>query len=154
MKEPRPLSNEYHKARKQLMLRAAVLFIWELVGIDLSKAEEAEGNVGAIVRAIRSKQAVPWVLLILVIHFLFKCSIEWAQCYTDRRRVRVARIDFFSAWIVALAALALYFGQAVNRVQLADRLPSATSVQQLGFIIPIMALLVFKSWTVRDRVSY
>ncbi|MBC8030174.1 MAG: hypothetical protein H7Z16_08680 [Pyrinomonadaceae bacterium] len=36
-------SERYHKARKQLMLSAGILLIWEFVGFDLSKAETADG---------------------------------------------------------------------------------------------------------------
>jgi len=53
------------------MLWSGILFIWELVGIDLEKAKEAGGNAGAIIGAIKSPQAVPWALLILVAYFLF-----------------------------------------------------------------------------------
>lgn len=80
-REPQALSSEYHKARKQLMLWAGILFIWELVGIDLEKAKEAGGNAGAIITAIKSPQAIPWVLLVLVAYFLFKVWIEWNQCH-------------------------------------------------------------------------
>jgi hypothetical protein len=119
-RDPAALSSEYHKAHKQVMLWATILFIWELVGVDLSKVEKAGGYVGPIVTALKSPQAVPWVLFALVIYFLIKCSIEWAQCHLDRRRMRFARADFVSAWIVALAAISLYAGQAVSRVQFAD----------------------------------
>src|SRR6266404_3943523 len=94
---PRELSTEYHKAHKQLMLWAAILLIWELVGVDLSKAKDAGGNIGPIVTALKSPQAVPWALLGLVGYFLFKCSIEWAQCHVERRKLRFARADFISA---------------------------------------------------------
>lgn len=119
-REPRALTTEYHKARKQLMLWAAILFIWALVGIDLEKAKEAEGYAGALVKSIKSPQAVPWVLFALVIYFLFKCSIEWGQCQPERRQVRLARADFMSAVIVSCSAIALYIWQAVSRVQFAD----------------------------------
>jgi len=145
MPEPRPLSSEYHKARKQLMLWAALLFIWELVGIDLKKAESADGNVGAIVRAIKSPQAVPWVLLALILYFLFKFSVEWAQCHSERRKLAVARIDFVSAWIVSVIAIALYIGQSISRVQLADRLRSAPNFARVVFVIPLMILLIIKA---------
>ena len=36
------------------MLWAGILLIWELVGVDLEKAKDAEGNVGAIVKSIKS----------------------------------------------------------------------------------------------------
>ena len=117
---PRDLSSEYHKAHKQLMLWATILLIWELIGVDLSKAKDAGGNIGPIVTALKSPQAVPWALTGLVVYFLFKCSVEWAQCHPDRRKIRFARIDFISAWVVAVAAIALYTGQAISRIQVAD----------------------------------
>src|SRR5258706_890894 len=117
---PQELASEYHKAHKQLMLWAAILFVWEFVGIDLDKANDAEGYAGALVKLIKITQAVPWVLLILVTYFLFKCSTEWAQCHIDRRGMRFAKVDFVSAWIVAVGAVALYIWQAVSRNQLAD----------------------------------
>ena len=129
--EPRALSTEYHKARKQLMLWAGILLIWELVGVDLEKAKDAEGNVGALVKSIKSPQAIPWVLLILVAYLLFKVTVEWYQCSADRRSLRVSRIDFFSAWIVSLVAYVLYVGQAISRVQFADLLQSSNKWQCL-----------------------
>ncbi|MGZ8845462.1 MAG: hypothetical protein ACXW3C_03265 [Pyrinomonadaceae bacterium] len=119
---PDALSAEYHKAHKQVMLWATILFIWELVGVDLGKAKDAGGYIGPIVTALKSPQAVPWVLLALVLYFLFKCSTEWAQCQADRRKMRFARADFISAWIVSLAAIILYVGQTLSRVQFADLL--------------------------------
>lgn len=139
-RDPRPLSTEYHKAHKQLMLWATILLIWELIGVDLSKAKDAGGNIGPIVTALKSPQAVPWALTGLVIYFLFKCSIEWAQCEAARRKVRVARIDFVSAWVVAVAAVTLYIGQAISRVQFADLIaePIKGKSLSLGFLTGLM----------------
>src|SRR6266404_6778566 len=111
-REPRALSTEYYKARKQLMLWAGILFIWELVGIDLDQAAESGGNAGAVVKSIKSRQAVPWALLILVGYFLFRFTVEWYQCNSYRRSMRVAKVDFYSSWFVTLMACALYLGQA------------------------------------------
>src|SRR6185295_11453046 len=102
VREPQALSSEYHKARKQLMLWAGILFIWELVGVDLEKAKEVGGNAGAIITAIKSPQAIPWVLLILVAYFLFKTTVEWYQCNKSRRTVRASRIDFGSALFISV----------------------------------------------------
>jgi hypothetical protein len=130
-REPRALSSEYHKARKQLMLWAGILLVWEFVGIDLEKAKEAEGYAGALIKSIKSPQAVPWVLLVLVGYFIFKLTIEWYQCNPVRRRMRVARIDFISAWFVSLLAYVLYFAQAISRVQFADVLQQSKAWQSL-----------------------
>src|SRR6266850_858609 len=119
-RDPAGLSTEYHKARKQLLLWSGILFIWELVGIDLDKAKEAGGNAGAIIGAIKSPQAVPWVFLILVGYFLFRFTVEWYQCNLPRRAMTVARIDFFSSWLISLLALALYVGQTARHIQFAN----------------------------------
>jgi hypothetical protein len=160
-REPRALSNEYHKARKQLMLWAGILFIWELVGIDLEKAKDAEGNVGAIIRSIRSPQAVPWALLILVGYFLFKFTIEWYQCNAHRRSFRVAKVDFVSAWIVALLAYALYIYQAVNRVQFADIIQRSNKWLSIGcgvFSGLLLGAFIVRRWNLRgvkfERFDY
>jgi hypothetical protein len=149
-RDPSALSGEYHKARKQLMLWAGILLIWELVGVDLEKAKEADGNFSALVKAIKSPQAVPWVLLILVAYFLFKVTVEWYQCNEARRNMKVARIDFASAWVVSLLACILYFAQAVSRVQFADVLQSSNNWQSLfvgisfGFIFAAAALIALE----------
>lgn len=119
-REPQALSGEYHKARKQLMLWAGILFIWELVGIDLEKAKEAGGNAGAIITSIKSPQAIPWVLLVLVAYFLFKVWIEWNQCHGARRETLASRLDYRSAWVVAFLAVLLYVYQTISRIQVAD----------------------------------
>ena len=143
-RDPQALSSEYHKARKQLMLWAGILFIWELVGIDLEKAKEAGGNAGAIITAIRSPQAVPWVLLILVGYFLFRFTVEWYQSNEGRRKMRVARIDFFTSWFISLFAYALYIGQTVRRVQFAN-LPGKAGAASLvaTVLVAVLANLLF-----------
>jgi hypothetical protein len=154
--DPKALTPEYHKARKQLMLWAAILFIWELVGIDLEKAKEVGGNPGAIITAIKSPQAVPWVLLILIGYFLFKTNIEWYQCSAPRRALRVSIIDFSSAWAVSLAAVFLYTIQAISKIQLADRLeffsfPRLLLISFVGASAFLNMVLGFSAaWKLRD----
>jgi uncharacterized membrane protein YfcA len=155
-RHPSPLSSEYHKARKQLMLWAGILFVWELVGIDLEKAKEAGGNAGAIIGAIKSPQAVPWALLILVAYFAFKLRIEWRQCSDARRQVREAKQDYYSACLVAVAAWVLYFGQAVSHIQFAnavqgsDKVSSALAGGALGTGCGIAAGLL-REWYTHHR---
>jgi len=39
-RDPQALTPEYHKARKQLMLWAGTLFVWQFIGIDLAVRRE------------------------------------------------------------------------------------------------------------------
>jgi hypothetical protein len=118
--DPKALTPEYHKARKQVMLWAGILFVWELIGIDLEQVKKAGGYTGALITAIKSPQAVPWVLFILVAYFLFKTTVEWHQCSAARRNLRISQIDFRSAWIISLIAYALYIVQSIIHIQFAD----------------------------------
>jgi len=135
------------------MLWAGILFIWELVGIDLEKAKEAGGNAGAIITAVKSPQAVPWVLLVLVAYFLFKLWVEWNQCGSRRREMLHARIDYRSAWMVAFLACSLYAYQALNRIQFADLLQGSSKVRSvvMGIVSGILGggVVITTIWSYR-----
>jgi hypothetical protein len=120
LREPKGLTPEYHKAHKQAVLWSGILLVWELVGVDLDRLKAVGGNGGALVESLKSPKAVPWALLILVIYFLFKVTVEWYQCNQLRRSSRFSRADFFSAWIISLLAIGLYALQTIARTQLAD----------------------------------
>jgi hypothetical protein len=151
-RDPQALTSEYHKARKQLMLWAGILFIWELVGIDLEKAKEAGGNAGAILTAIKSPQAIPWVLVVLVAYFVFKLGIEWSQCEVRRRETLASRVDVGSAWVVAFLACALYAYQAVSRIQVADAVQTSNKFSSImaGMLIG-MSLIMTLFLRFRER---
>ena len=137
------------------MLWAGILFIWELVGIDLEKAKEAGGNIGAIIGAIKSPQAVPWALLILVGYFVFKVTVEWFQCHPSRRIRRVARVDFISACVVSIIAVALYVAQTLSHIQLADRLQPVKTITVIlnatALFAMVRSFFWLRGWWLRGR---
>lgn len=151
--EPSSLSEQYHKARRQLVLWSGFLFTWELVGIDLEKLGAGGGNIGALVDSLQSPQAVPWILLILVFYFLFRCIVEWLQCDQARRSLRVSRVDCGLAITVAIAALALYFFQRVLELQVADQIindPGILAYVTTGVAAGFQLLLIF-TWILEWR---
>jgi hypothetical protein len=107
--EPEHLSPEYHKAHKQVMLWSGMLILWDILDIDLALARSTEGSVGPIISAIKNPRAVPWVLLGLIVYFLIKLLIEWAQCNEFRRSKHASVVDFGAAWFAALGAAFLYW---------------------------------------------
>ena len=111
------LSDQYHKARRQLMLWSGILFTWELVGIDFEKMKSVGGNIGALSSALKSPQAVPWVLLILIIYFSYRVVIEWSQCNLARRSKIASKIDYRMSLIVAIVAISLYFVQRLLEIE-------------------------------------
>ena len=79
------------------------------------------GNVGALVTAIKSPQAVPWVLLIMVFYFFYRTMIEWYQCDPSRRKFRVSKVDFSVSLVTGIVALLLYSIQRMLEFQIADQ---------------------------------
>lgn len=58
------LSEQYYKSRKQLMLFSGLFFVYEFIGFDVPEKPLANTDI-----IIKSPQAVPLVLLILVVYF-------------------------------------------------------------------------------------
>jgi hypothetical protein len=158
LREPRPLSSEYHTARNRLMLWSGILFVWELVGIDIEQAKVSEGNAGVLARVMKSPQAIPWILLALIGYCLFRYTIEWYQSNQERRKRRVAKADFVASWCIALLAYALYAGQTISRMQFAD-LPGKSQLGSvvlgtvsslIASIIVLMVTMMAKRFKIQD----
>jgi hypothetical protein len=142
--DSQPLSDHYHKAHKQVTLCAALLLCWEFVGVDLTQAKSAGGNIGAIVGSLKSPQAVPWVLVLMVLYFLFKFNVEWHQCNHARRRLRASLFDFWAAWCIACAALLLFCMQTLSNVQFADSLNFRRVLALIaGLIVSLLTVKAF-----------
>jgi hypothetical protein len=126
-KEPLCLSEEYHNARRQLVLWSGILFAWELIGINL---ENITGEIGAFAKSIRSPEAIPWVLLILVGYFFYRLMIEWLQCEPQRRARRVSKVDFATSLGIAIIAFLLF---SVQRLfvdfRVADKIASLELIE-------------------------
>lgn len=105
--EPEPLSPEYHKARKQVVLWSGILLTWEFLGFDVERAKAAQ-NVGPLLGAIKNPTYIPFVMLILVAYFACKTTVEWVQCSPARRATGISQLDFFSAWAIAFLSFVFF----------------------------------------------
>lgn len=116
--EPASLSEEYHRARRNLNLASGLLFAREYVGITVG--DKAAEVVGGIPLSIKSPDAAPWILLTLVLFFWCRLALEWGQCAQERRRVLLARLDVTLSTMIAGAAVAAFAYQHTTRTQLFD----------------------------------
>ena len=107
----------YDKARKAYGSQSGLLLAWELIGIELPGAPLENVKV-----TLKSPQAIPYVLIALVVYFAFRITIEWYQAEPSRRRLWASRVDFTVAHAIGAAALLLYAVQAILRVQIANKL--------------------------------
>ncbi len=115
------LTGEYNKARRQLLLWSSILFAWELVGIDLSKVETSD-NFGSIISAIKTPQAVPWVIVILVIYFVYRFVIEWLHCDESKRTQSVSKTDMGVSISIASLSILLFVYQLTTNSNVASEI--------------------------------
>jgi len=120
IEETPPLTPEYHHARRQLVLWSGILFAWEFIGIDLKAMQSAEGTLGALAKSLKSPQAAPWILLILVMYFFYRCFVEFLQCNPERRSERVSILDIMVTMGIAAIAISLFFTHKLLNVQVAE----------------------------------
>jgi hypothetical protein len=112
-RDPPPLPGPYRKAHKNYVLVSALLGSWQLIGIEL----ETKEKWGIIVK---TPNAVPVVLLILVFYFGYRLAIEWAQCNLERRANAAAKLDYRIAHAIAFTAVTIYVVQYLLRAQIID----------------------------------
>jgi hypothetical protein len=113
--EPPPLTEAYHKARRSYVLFSGLLMAWALIGFDV--AEVPLENVKV---TVKSPQAVPFVLLILICYFSSRTVQERFQCDSHRHENGWAMSDFWSAHIIATTTILICFIQWLIAQQLAD----------------------------------
>ena len=89
-KSPPEFSASYDKARKAYSLSSALLLAWALIGIDVDDKPIEK----SLKSTFKSPQAVPDVLIALVIYFGSRFTVEWYQADEGRRARRPSRIDF------------------------------------------------------------
>ncbi len=119
--DPPPLTDEYHRARRNLNFASALLFGWELVGLQLGKLVKTpeivwgepmvEIDLFGVPIIVKSPDAAPGVLIALVLFFAFRLRMEWGQCSTARRRQSEAQWDIAASYTLAVIAVALYLTQ-------------------------------------------
>ncbi len=120
---PQPLSEQFYKARKSLVLFSGLLFAWEFIGFELREATVAGTEV-----TIQNPEAAPFVLAVVVGYFLGRTVIEWFQSPEDARSRRVSQIDFGGSTVIPAVALLTFLVQQISGVRVADYVTVTTSI--------------------------
>jgi hypothetical protein len=112
------LGNAYNHARRAYGLTSALLMAWELIGVELEASP-----VESLKITLKSPQAAPYVLIVLIVYFGFRTIIEWYQNDARRRDLIASKMDFAVAHGIAAASLSLYVYQTLSHIQVADIIP-------------------------------
>lgn len=144
---PPPLNDAYHKARRNYGLFSGLLIAWELIGVELDKVPFNNLNI-----VLKSPHAVPYVLIVLVLYFAFRISVEWHQSDPQRRKMKASILDFFIAHGIAIAAVGLYYIQRELDLQVANVADRPVHMLGMNFFI-IGVLIVLFIWSLPKYLS-
>ncbi len=98
-----PFNEHYYKSRNSLLLFSGILLAWELIGVNVESAETSGIKV-----SIKEVDAIPYVLFILIVYFLYRVIIEWYQSPYERRLLKQSRIDLGVTLIIPFSSMATY----------------------------------------------
>src|SRR5688572_28866186 len=113
--EPTHLTEQYYKARKNLALFSGLLFAWEFIGIDVTPRPIESLDV-----QIKTPEAFPYILLILVLYFTLRVVIEWHQSSELRRSMWVSRVDYALSLSIPIIAIVTFVTQRLLEIQIAE----------------------------------
>lgn len=90
---------------------------------------------------LKSPNAVPLILFTLLFYSGYKMTVEWLQCDSACRKDRIARLDFWVAHFIALAAIVIPIFQFLARIRIADWLTGHIPPQPEPPRIPVNMFL-------------
>jgi len=112
-----PLSENYHKARRQYALFSGLLIAWEFVGLRLHHDSLRSKGID-----ILSPQAVPFALIALILYFFYRIVMEWLRNDESTRERALSMTDFAVSHFLALGAIGVFIYQRMAAIQIADNI--------------------------------
>jgi len=148
-----PLSDAYHKARRNLALFSGLLIAWEYVGFSVG--DDGRGATamvpGGVALKLKHPEVIPVVVLVLILYFAVRLAIEWYQCDKNRRRKRAAHWDVGLTYFFAGTAVSIFVLQQTIGFQVAAVLTPGVAM------VPIIALgsiyLFYRYMVLWERLS-
>jgi hypothetical protein len=131
------LSEGYNKCHRDYIIVSALLLAWEIIGITVDKQPFRNYNF-----SFKNPQAFPAVLFVLIFYFMFKMTIEWHLNNKVQRNSIPAKIDFYSAHVIAFSSLFLYSYQQATTNQLITLLPTDIAIRTILVFISIVASII------------
>ncbi|MCG8345633.1 MAG: hypothetical protein MI685_10830 [Chlorobiales bacterium] len=129
------LSEPYYKSHRAYAGVSALLLAWELIGITVTGKPLENYNI-----SLKSPDAFPLVLVVLVLYFMFKITIEWHHCDDYRRESLPAKIDFYFSHVIGFLSILLYGVQQAIEFQVFDLI---TVDIQMDVLLMIVAIISF-----------
>lgn len=116
------LTDQYHKGRKFYVLSSGVLLAWTLVGIELAKEPLESLKI-----SLRNPEVAPVILVLLVLYFAYRTSVEWFQSDPRRRAFRASRTDFTITNILGVISVSVYSFQEISAINVGAYFAKSTA---------------------------
>lgn len=138
--EPIPdLSPHYYKSRNSLLLFSGLLLAWELMNITVNKEFEAP-SLGATFN-IENVDAIPYVIFVLILYFVFRLILEWRQSDKRRRNLPESKIDLYVSLIIPVLAVSVYSIQRWFDISVFEGMTVISIFQITNIIITILLII-------------
>ena len=133
------LSVQSYQSRPQLMLYSGLFFVYEFIGVKVPPKPLPNIEIEFL-----STQAVPIVLLLLVIYFLYRTLLGWQISNKEFKEMKVSSWDFNPSIGVAAISILLFVYQSITKIQIADYITESESViYTLGLVIIDLMVITF-----------
>lgn len=142
------LSEQYYKSRKQLMLYSGLFFIYEFIGVKIPTKPFPNNEIELL-----TPQAVPVVLLVLILYFMYRTILGWYQSDRNTRKFKVSKFDFTPSLIIATLPILLFSYQAITKTQFASILVDSSYKALFSLILGICFSLCWYwvTWQINHR---
>ncbi len=112
------LTDQYHKARRNYGIFAALLLVWEFIGVDIPA--DATHKLLGFEFNLKSPAGAEVALILLTLYAALRFAVEWNQCNPARRAMFWSKLDYYFAHLLGAIALALYGYQRISGLQFSD----------------------------------
>ena len=146
----RPLTEQFYRARKSLVLFSGLLFAWEFVGIEIGR-----GNIAGAEITIRNPEAAPLVLAVVVLYFVARTLIEWLQSSRGSRRRLASRVDLMLSLAIPAVAIGTFAVQQLSAVRVADYLTTGSVFAIIGgALTPFVGIGMLRVSYIADQMGF
>ncbi len=106
------ITESYQKARRIYAGFSGLLLGWEFIGIQF-----LEAGVSSLKFGIKNPEAIPYVILILVIYFSYRLTNEWTILDKSSKASKSVKIDFLVSHLLGLLSIIIFVYQQLSGIQ-------------------------------------
>ncbi len=140
---PSHFHEQYYRTRRSLVIFSGLLLAYELIGFEIGEKPITSFDV-----SVKSPNAVPIILIAVMIYYWIRYYIEWKQSDEKRRELSISQFDFLIHNVIPSISTLILLAQYLTGTQLVsdDILANLYRLLPLLFVMAMNGLLaVFRN---------